>query len=257
MYYYILDIKKFKKHSVVEDIKNYLSVLGISGEYAYPSAAYTTEDLVELGISKKYNTIVAIGDDNLVNTVAGKLCGRPEALGVIPIDASSDLCDLIGSKAWKDAADNLRFRVLQEIKIGKTTNGKVFLTSINLGVSHPTEVTIEVKDFIIQAKVAELMISNFNPTVTKLDLDFLDIIFRSTNPKDIAFLSKIGSFFGAKKQNDNDLSLIRARSLRLFTSNQIPLLSGNDTVAKTPQLIEVSDDLLRIIVGKKSLYKIY
>jgi diacylglycerol kinase family enzyme len=254
MYYYILDIKKFKKKSLVEDIKNYLSVLGISGEYSYPSAAYTTEDLVKLGISKKYNTIVAIGSDDLVNTIGGILCGRSEALGIIPVEASSDLCELIGAKSWKEAAENLRFRKIQEIRVGKTTNGKAFLTSINLGNSRPTDVTVEFKDFVIQAKVSDFMISNFNPEIKKLDPEFLDVVFQSISQRESGLLGKLGSFLGSKKSAGNELSLLRARSLRLFTSNQIPLLAGNDVVAKTPQLIESSDEKLRVIVGKKSSY---
>ncbi|MCX6808884.1 MAG: hypothetical protein NTW50_04445 [Candidatus Berkelbacteria bacterium] len=78
MYYYIFDIKKCKKQSTVTEIKDYLGSLGISGEFTYPSSAYSVEDLVELGLSKKYNTIVGIGDDNIANKIAAKLCGRTE-----------------------------------------------------------------------------------------------------------------------------------------------------------------------------------
>jgi diacylglycerol kinase family enzyme len=255
MYYYIFDIKKCKKRSLVTDIKNYLSTLGISGEFAYPSAAYTTEELVDLGLSKKYNTIVGIGGDEIANKIAAKLCGNSAALGLIPLEASSDLEDLIGAKNWKEAAENLRFRKINEIKIGKTANGCAFLTNLTLDLKMPTEVTIEFKDFLVQAKASSLTISNFNPAVEKIGPDYLDLVLESVDPREPAFLTKISSFFGGKKNENMNMSLFRGRSLRLFTNSQVPLVAGGEAIAKTPQLIETSDDNLRLIVGKKSLYK--
>ena len=120
MYYYIFDIKRCKNKTLVTDIKSYLSSLGISGEFTYPSAAYTTEELVDLGISKKYNTIVGIGSDDLANSIASRLCGRQEAMGMIPLEASEELMSLIGAKTWREGAENLRYRKITNIKIGKT-----------------------------------------------------------------------------------------------------------------------------------------
>ena len=135
MYYYIFDVKKCRKRSQVEEIKNYLYGLGISGEFTYPSGAQSVEELVDLGLSKKYNTIVAIGGDEVANRVAGKLCGRSEAMGIIPLEASLSLTKLIGTDNWRQACDNLRFRKISELRIGKTASGSAFLTSIDLDLS--------------------------------------------------------------------------------------------------------------------------
>jgi diacylglycerol kinase family enzyme len=250
MYYYIFDLKKCKKRSLVADIKSYLSVLGISGEFTYPSAAYNTKELVELGLSKKYNTIVGIGGDEIADEISGVLCGRSEAMGIIPIEASEDLSLLLGTKNWKEACDNLRFRRILEMKIGKTANGGSFLTTLNLDLKTPTDVTVEFRDFIAQAKVKELMISNFHADQKKIDEEHLDIILQSVRPEDSS-IWKI-TLFGSKKEQKKDLSLFRARSLRLFTSSQISLVSNGHPIAKTPQLIEASDDYLRLIVGKRT-----
>jgi len=253
MYYYIFDIKKCKKRSVVADIKNHLAALGISGEYTYPSTAYTTEELIDLGISKKYNTIVGIGDDMIANAIASKLVGLPEAMGFIPIEASSDLCQLIGTSSWREAANNLRFRKIAEMKVGRLADGSVFLTSIELDLKNPTEITMELKDCMIQGKAANFQIANYNPLIRKIGEDWLDIVFQTVDPKESGFLSKISSMLGFGKEGQNDISLIRARSLRLFTSAQIPILAHGNVVAKTPQFIECSDENLRLIVGKKKI----
>lgn len=253
MYYYIFDIKKCKKKSLVTDIKDYLSVLGISGEFTYPTHAYTTKELVELGLSKKYNTIVGIGDEEIANEISSVLCGRSEAMGIIPIEPSENLSQLLGSKTWKEAADNLRYRKITEMKIGKIGNDKGFLTSVQLNLPAPAEITMEFRDYLIQARVRDLTISNYNKNIVKTGSDFLDITMHSLEHRDEGLFNKLSSFFGKRETNMN-FSIFRARSLRLFTSSQVPLISDDGTiVAKTPQFIECSDENLRLIVGKKSI----
>lgn len=254
MYYYIFDIKKCKKRSQVENIKNYLGILGISGEFTYPSAAQSVKELVDLGLSKQYTTIVAIGDDEIANSVASVLVGRQEAMGFIPLEASPDLTTLIGTNDWKVACEILRYRKINEINLGKTANGECFLTSINLNTNNPVEVTLEFKDYILQTMTKDLTISNFNPGVKKLASDHLDIVIRSIDPKDATFSAKIASFFGGgKKESDVNMTLIHARSLRIFTKTQTALTCRDTIIAKTPQLIESTDQTLRIITAKKAL----
>lgn len=256
MYYYIFDIKKCKKQSTVTEMKDYLSGLGISGEFTYPSAAYTVEELVEQGISKKYNTIVGIGGDEMANKIASRLCGRNEAMGLIPLEISDELGGLIGTKSWKEASENLRFRKISEMRVGKTANGNAFLTNVKLILKNPTEVTIEFRDFMVQSKISKLVISNFDPCLRKIGPDYLDIQIESKTDNE-ALITKFSSYFGLRKKDEKvSFSLFRGRSLRLFASAQIPLMAGNEIIAKTPQLVESSDDNLRLIVGKKSQYTI-
>lgn len=250
MYYYIFDLKKCKKHSQVADIKNHLAALGISGEYTYPSAAATVEELVELGLSKKYNTIVGIGGDEIANKIASKMCGRTEAMGLVPLEASSDLQTLIGSSNWREAAENLRYRKITEMKIGMTASGGAFLTSISLDLKSPTEVTLEFRDYLVQSRATSVTISNYSPEIKKIGSDYLDIIMKNVGAKQTGVLAKFSSLFGGSTETIGH-SLFRARSMRLFTSSQIGLISNHSTVAKTPQLVESSDEDLRLITSKK------
>jgi len=250
MYYYIFDIKKFKKSSQVENIKNYLSVLGISGEFTYPTAAQSVEELVDLGLSKQYSTIVSIGGDEIANTIAGKLIGRKEVMGIIPLEVSPSLNQLIGTNNWKDACDVLRYRKLSEIRLGKTATGKHFMTHADLLIKYPIEVTLEFKDYIVQTKAAKLSIANFNPDIKKIGDDFLDVSIISADANN-SLMGKFSSILGLKKE-DNQLSysLIRARSLRIFTKTQLPLMVGESTIAKSPQFVESTDECLRLITAK-------
>lgn len=255
MYYYIFDIKKFSKSSQIDNLKNYLGGLGISGEFTYPTPAQTVEELVDLGISKQYSTIVAVGGDDLANSVAGKLVGRKEAMGIIPINASEHLGQQIGCTGWKEACDSLRFRKIVEIRVGKTATNKCFLTHAELAIKSPIEITLEFKDYIVQSKIVNLTISNFHPDIRKIGDDFLDITMTSVNDNG-SMLSKFGLFFGKKDENNSSKSIFRARSLRIFTKNQLQIMAGNYCIAKSPQLIESTDDPLRLITAKKILCKL-
>jgi diacylglycerol kinase family enzyme len=246
MYYYIFDAKKCKKRTQVEEIKNYLSVLGISGEYTYPTNAQSVEELVDLGISKRYNTIVGIGDDEVANRIANKLCGRQEAMGFVPTEASKDLLSLVGARNWKEGCDNLKFRKITEMHIGKTAINTCFITNVQLDLATPIDITLEFKNYTLQTKAKGLMVSNYSADIEKFSPDHLDIKISSVeNPS-----GGIMTFLFGKKSAATGSSLIHARSLRIFTKYQIPLILENYIIAKTPQLIESSDEKIRIITAK-------
>ncbi|MFA5926904.1 MAG: diacylglycerol kinase family protein [Patescibacteria group bacterium] len=255
MYYYIFDIRKCNKRSQVEDIKTYLGGLGISGEFTYPTAAQAPEELVDLALAKRYSTIVAIGGDDLATAIANRLLGRKEALGIIPLGASEYLSELIGTSNWREAAEALRFRKISEIRMGQTAAGNSFLTHIDLDIGYPIEVTLEFKDFLVQTKAENLIVANVYPGVKKRGIDYLDVLIKSAEPKDGPMLSRLASIFGAKKNNkDKLISLFRARSLRIFTKTPLALISNGKTIAKTPQLVESSDEPLRLITARKGAH---
>lgn len=253
MYYYIFDIKRFKKKSQIDLIKNQLTALGISGEYVYISANQTAESLAEDAVTKGYNTIIAAGSDDLVNSISNVLVGRKEVLGVLPLMASDELGELIGCKDWQNAIEILRFRRIKEINLGKIANGKHFLTSLYLDIVRATDVTIEFKNYILQAHTKNLIISNFHPEIPKKYSDHLDIALESLKKQKTGIFNKISRIVhsGDDIVNDN-ISFLRARSLRVFTKNPTPLVAGDKIIAKTPQLIESTDEKIRLIVSRNS-----
>jgi len=251
MYYYIFDIKKFGKKSQVDTLKEYLAELGITGEFTYINSAQTAEDLAVLGLKKGYSTIVGVGSDDVANSISNVLIGQKEAMGLIPIGASPELEELIGVTGWKEAAESLRFRRIKDIFLGQTATGTHFLTNIYLDIKNTFEVTLEFKDYMVTAKARSLMISNFNPGVKKIGSEFLDVILESEIENKGGLISNLKNIFGSKEVKAN-YSIIRARSLRIFTKKPLPLLLYGKTIAKTPQLVECSDDKLRLIVSKNS-----
>ena len=252
MYYYIFDIKRCRKRTQVDAIKNHLTNLGIAGEYAYITPNQTAESLAESGINKGYNTIIAVGSDDLVNAVSNVLIGRKEVLGVLPLMASDELRDLIGSNDWQSAAEALRFRRIKEMHLGSIANGRHFLTSIYLDTVNALEATVEFKDFLLQVHTKNLLISNYHPDIEKLHDDHLDVVIESESVARGGLLARLGLKGAAQNSNGDNITFIRTRSLRVFAKKPTPLISGDKIIAKTPQYIESTDELLRVIVSKNS-----
>lgn len=256
MYYYIFDIKKCRKRSQVQEIKDYLGSLGIAGEYTYPTAAQNANELVSIGLSKQYSTFVAVGGDEIANVVAARLVGRKEAFGIIPLEATPELYQLIGVNHWREACESLRFRKITEIRLGQTAIGYAFLTKISLAINGTTEITLEFKDYIIQTKATSLTISIFDPKIEKIGDDYLDVIISSANPNESQLINRLASFFGSKKPQERIFdSVFRGRSLRIFTKSPTGLICGSTVVAKTPQLIESTDEKVRLVTSKNSMQK--
>ncbi len=251
MYYYIFDVKRCRKKSQIDLIKNQLTSFGISGEFSYIAPNQSAETLTENALSKGYNTIVAVGSDDLVNSVANVLVGRKEVLGILPLSASDELCSLIGCRDWQDATEVLRFRRIKDMNIGKIANGKHFLTTLYLDITAPMEVTIEFKNYILQSYVKNLMISNYHPEIQKKFSDHLDIVIESIKNTPQGLLNKLNRLIKPlpDKKGDN-ITFTRTKSVRVFTKTPCPLISGDKIIAKTPQLIESSEESIRIIVAK-------
>lgn len=252
MYYYIFDIKRCKKRAFIESIKSTILELGISGEYNYISPAQSAEELVEIGLRRGYSTIVAVGSDDLVNSVANRMVGRKEVLGVIPLEISPALGLLLGVDNWREGCESLRFRRIKEMFIGRMANGAHFLTSARLDAPHPVELTIEFKNYIVQVLAKNFMVANLYPGIKKIGADYLDVVIESEPEISHTLLDRIKSVFAAKTFSDSRaMSLIHARSMRLFTKRPIAIIAGDKTIARTPQLIESSDGQIRLIVSRK------
>jgi diacylglycerol kinase family enzyme len=92
MYYYIFEsAKNTSQKNLHEKIKDYLGFLGIAGETMTVSPARSVEELTQMGIEKKYSTIVAVGGDVLINKIASLIQGTEIVLGIIPIEASEQI----------------------------------------------------------------------------------------------------------------------------------------------------------------------
>ncbi len=252
MYYYIFDVRKCKNRRQVETIKDYLSELGISGEYVIPDKIRPAKDLAEQGVFKGYSTIVAIGSDELIDEVAAVMLNKQQAFGVLPLGASENISKIIGAANWEEAATNLRFRRISETKVGVINEQTVFFSYCQVVIDKPTAVTLEFEDFIVQAKARELYVANRFPGLIKKDPDKLDIIMRSVEVGSgglwgLLKNAVVGSNITTK---DLDLSLFRTDALRIFSPRQLSISVDGRNLTKTPATFGVSQKFIRLITKK-------
>lgn len=236
MYYYIFQSpKKYSENKTHERIKNILTVLGISGETTLVSPARSASELALMGVEKGYSTIVAIGSDEVINEVASSICGSGAVLGIIPIEASEDINQLVGTNNIKDACEALQKRRLKTINMGYIEPDINFLTKITLVSSKnkPLSIQAEINDYYFETSADKVIIDHN-----------LGVHMYTYNEK--KFLDNLLSFFGNKNEI-KDYSYFNAERLSLRTHEIIPIKIGDLKVAKTPIVAYRRPKALKII----------
>lgn len=235
-------------------MKDHLAELGISGEYTFPSQVRSSKELVKDALNRGFTTIVAIGNDRLINTVASEVIGQKAAFGIIPLNASPEINHLVNGHNWHDAALALRYRKIKEIKLGQFENGEHFLISTHLNIKQPVNLTLEFDDFIAQARTSQLTISNFESKDSEDRSEELSISMISEKENDSRTIGRILSFLEISKDDGlNKLSRFHAKRVRIFSHKNLNFLVNREEIATTPQLIKVSSNYLRLIVSRESL----
>lgn len=251
MYYYIFDVRKCKNRRQIEIIKDYLSELGISGEFVIPDRIRPAKDLAEQGVFKGYSTIVAIGSDDLVDEVAAVMLSKQQAFGILPLKASDNIMKTIGVNSWEEAATSLRYRKVTDTRVGILNEQHVFFSYCEIDLERPATVTLEFENFIAQAKARELYISNNMPGFKKKDPLKLDVIMRSVDPKSTTLWGKLKRIVGTTPGiKEKDLTLVQTDGLRLFSPRQLSIMVDGRAYAKTPATFGISQKTIRLITKK-------
>jgi len=236
MYYYIFGPpKSYAENKICEQIKNTLALLGISGETTTVSPARSATELALMGIGKGYSTIVAVGNDELVNEIASNICGSGAVLGIIPVNASNDICDLIGARDIKEACLALQKRHLEIVSMGYLEPGIHFLTKLTIDAGKQLNIQAEIDDFYFETKANRIIINN------NLDINIYSHI------ESDGFLNKFLNFLKEKKTVSANDSFFKARRLRLRTHEIMPVKIRSLTVAKTPIVAYRKPNALKII----------
>lgn len=224
-----------------EKIKDALGFLGIAGETVTVSPARTVEELTNMGLAKKYSTIVAVGGDRLVNKIASMLQEKDHVLGIIPIEASTEICNLIGTDDIKTACENLRFRKVKNVDLSYIEPNKYFLTNINIDSSKPLNCHIEIDN------------CEFKATATSIILEpDLTLNLQDDSLSAGVFKKSINWLFG-KKSDNNNTSIFKGRRVKIDTSESLPVLIDGEVIAKTPIVARIKPKVLKIIAGRDKM----
>ena len=249
MYYYILEQpKNGSTLSIQKKIKNQLAFYGILGEISRVSPARSVEELTEIAIAKQYSTIVAVGSDQLINNIVSYINNRDCTLGIIPINTSNLMNQLIAVNDVKKACEALKERKIKTIDSVYIVPDKFFLTKANISNSKPTLATIYFDKCNVSVRFTEIVI--YSPAIidnNKENKIYLNIKNDAEGPNEIR---KIWNWLLGKKIKNNFNSYLRMKHLIIDTPEPIPVKIDGKIVAKTPIEIKVKPKSLKIITSR-------
>ncbi|MDP3986273.1 MAG: diacylglycerol kinase family protein, partial [Candidatus Veblenbacteria bacterium] len=226
-----------------------LTDLGIQGRVGRLTLLKSAKDLVDGASREGADTVVAVGNDITLSQVAQAVLKHPKiTVGFVPLGTQHQtIAQLLGIPLGLLSCHVLSSRIVASLAIGKINN-QYFLQSVSangtptllcegsyeVALDRPHEVRICNLDRAAETESAESslptnqLVACITPTPAK---GFG--LFRSARPR---------------------ASLFPLQELRLSSSgDELPLMVDNYRVLKTPAVITLATQKLRMIVGKKRL----
>lgn len=247
MYYYLFDtpLSDRKYETVVNRIEFRIIELGLNGRMDRLSILKNMRELIDSAVKRGARTVVIIGDDEAIAkavTIVAQY--RDVTLGIIPVGEHLAIARALGIPEGETACDVLSRRVVKTVDLGKA-NDQFFLFSLDVPAQ---EVALECDDHYRVSMMGyprPFRICNFSAD-------------RSTDvcsPEDgvlEAIISEQPKGWLPFKKQQAARSIFPIRKARIVSgSESVSLLLDGTTVVKTPAVIEVAPQKLRIIVGKE------
>jgi len=251
MYYYIYDqfLSDKKFQSQLAKIENRLTDLEIFGKVGRLSLLKNSQDLVETEIKKGATTVVAVGNDQTVSKIINVLANYPEVcLGIVPIGPEQKIARTLGIPEGVEACNILASRIINRIDLGKVKN--IFFLS-QIEINNPL-VNLECDDqYIISPKKNNsVFIYNFNywsdDHLANPGDGFLETVITPHNK------FPLGKIFRSKTPN---ISQFFNKSIKIkHLQNPVAVKIDGQQIIKTPVLVEIAPNQLKVIVGKKRVF---
>lgn len=249
MYYYIFEQPSGSSQKRAQrKIKNLIAETGIAGESVSPSPARTIDELTQIGSSKGYSTVVAVGSDLFINKVASSLLNqvldgsKKVVLGLVPWQVEkSRLAKIAGIKSVDQAIETLKFRKLNAINPGVVLPNKFFITPLNIKTENPIYFRLTNDDFTTKILATQAAIAR-------------GVAIEIINDKwgGSAFKKSFNWLIGKPNVNESK-SIFRHNSFLIETDGPIPVALETETIAKTPIKVQGSDKVLHLIVARDKI----
>ncbi len=152
MYYYIVDPPEgVQTAKVAQRLQELVTPMGISGEISIANPARSADELAYMGIDKGYTTIIAVGGEELANTIATILLNESRekvAFGIIPLNAGSLIPQMIGvaNNDLRSAAEVIKKRHLELVDLVQIASKRYMFTEAVIIAPRRLKITIETDD---------------------------------------------------------------------------------------------------------------
>ncbi len=247
MYYYIVDPPRGTPTAkIAQRLQDLITPMGISGEIGIANPARSAEELAYMGIDKGFTTLVAVGGEELVNTLATILINESRekiAFGIIPIDAGALVADMIGvpNNDMRLAAEVIKQRHLELVDVVQIAAKRFMLTEAFIVAPRTIKVTLDIDQkskVELEADVAHLS----HDLVLTLDVK---------RPQ--GFMHKTLSMMGMNKKEDYLTSQFHGKQIRIQAHEPLPVMIANQVVAKTPTTFTKLPAALKLITARAIL----
>lgn len=236
-----LNHKKYDK--LLARLETRITDLGLNGKIQRLSLMRNVKDAVRNELKRGAKTIIAVGNNKIINQVINSLAGSPVPLGVIPVgDENNEIAAGLGIRSSLEACDVLAARLLVRLDLG-LADKTYFLKSAAIDNK---ETVIDMSDDYTIETSNKGLIQIFNladPNVKLLpqirvlpDDGILELAINSQSSKNIF-------------RKEEDQSIFKIKRVVINNPKTQLILDGSISLA-TPAVITVAPQILNVIVGK-------
>ncbi len=243
MYYYVFEnIRSFRQRRQINKVKQSLAQLGIAGENVTPSPARTLDELLTAGLTKGYSTIVSIGQDaflqRTVSFISKKYAPDPKPIvGLVPLEPEkSSLKNLIKTQDLNASLEAIKFRRFISLDLPSIEPKKFFIIPAIVVAQHEFRATLTTPSYQLNARVSMIEINS-------------DMAITLKPPQ----ASLVQRLFGSKNAQSSNLTQIKAGQVTIETEKPTPVVVGDQIIAKTPIVVKMQTNRLRLIIGRSMI----
>ncbi len=243
MYYYIVDppggVGAVK---IAQRLQELITPMGISGEVAVANPARSAEELAYMGIDKGYTTIVAVGGEELANTITSILLNESRekiAFGVIPINAGPLLSAMIGvaNNDIRGGVETIKQRHLDLADVVQIGTKRFMITEAYIVSPRTIKITLDIDQTLkAETEANSVHISH-------------DLVMTFQVEQSQSLINKI---FGGKHA-DNLTSQFHGKQIRVIAHEPLGVMIAGQVIAKTPTTFTKIPGALKLITARATL----
>jgi diacylglycerol kinase family enzyme len=125
-----LNQKKYNR--LLERIETRITDLELNGKIFRLSPTINVQEIINNELKRGAKTVIAVGNNKLINQVINSLAGTDVPLGIIPVgEDNNDIAQSLGIESVETACDILSARLLTKVDLG-LVNQMYFLSNISI-----------------------------------------------------------------------------------------------------------------------------
>lgn len=259
MYFYIYDSflveKKYAK--LISRIESRLANLDIAGKKHQLTILRSVEEIVGEILKRETPTISIIGSDQIFCRAVLRTVGTGAVMGFVPTETDSAMAVLLGLPTNEYACDVISARRIESVGFGRINN-QAFFSSLEFEADKAVLIADD-KYQIIPRRVKAIKVINLDLIKFQQTPESPEWSELKSNPKDgymEVLLGNPGKNFWFLKKREKLDSLFLVKKLKVVckkSDQEITIRVDKYKTIKTPAIIEIAEEKIKIIVGKDRL----